>query len=151
MGEAEMSKAIYVYVCATRDGTKIGVSSNVEIRRKGLRQARIVKSWHRPNDARTVENTALRLVGAAPVLGVEWFDIPEADAVAVVECAIEMADAGIAWPTANSVREADLEAGMRAVSNAIADVMAKGQAVCDAYEADGYVFDRATMQWKLPA
>ncbi len=142
-----MSKAIYVYVCATKYGTKIGTTADVERRRKSLSRARVVKAWHRPDDARTVENTALKLMAAAPVVGHECFDVPEADAVAIVEKAIEMADAGTAWPTANSVRVAKAESDMRKVSDALNQACARFNVICEDYARRGYRFDVKTMQF----
>ena len=139
--------ATHVYVCVTRYGTKIGVTSNTGQRARALGRGRVVKTWHRPADAQTVEHTALGLMGMKPKRGHEWFDAPPEQAVAAVEQAVSMADAGTATATPNSRREARAEAEAQNFSDALAEVMRRGNALCAEYERNGYVFDRTTMNF----
>jgi len=96
-------KAAYVYVA--RDGAgiyKIGATCNPERRALDLgygdswvtRPVTIVAKWHRPNDARAVEQTALRLMEAEPVRGLEWFSVDSAIVLETVAMAIVLVDNG---------------------------------------------------------
>lgn len=145
-------KATHVYVCETPHGAKIGVSINVPRRALAFGAGtRIVKTWRRPHmDAHAVEYTALRLVGAKPVLGAECFDVPAHRAVYAVERAIEMVDDGRGIASPGTIRERQQEAEMRRFSDEIAKVVAMGKAITEDYERRGYVFDREKMDFVLP-
>lgn len=96
-------KAVYVYVA--RDGAgiyKIGATCNPERRALDLgygdysvtRPVTIVAKWHRPSDARDVERTALWLMDAEPVRGLEWFSVDSAIVLETVAKAIVLVDNG---------------------------------------------------------
>lgn len=90
------AKSVHVYVavgspCARR-GSKVGIAANMENRLKDLRQTdkriRIVKTWHRPDDARFVEYTVRREFYGKHFYGYEWFTVPAKVLVDAVERAI---------------------------------------------------------------
>jgi hypothetical protein len=89
-----------VYVMECERGGKIGISRNLPGRLLQLgyetaKAKRVVRSWHRPDDAKDVEATALALMGATETLyNSEHFDAPPEKLIRKVEEAIGLVDAG---------------------------------------------------------
>jgi hypothetical protein len=96
------AKSEYVYVIrGTRHGHKVGIAVDPQKRLGFLRcdgALEVVKTWHRPDDARAVEYHVRQLL--EPLRSgssFEWFDAPIDALIAAVETAIEMVECGRAF------------------------------------------------------
>lgn len=142
--------ATHVYVCTTRDGVKIGASRNVRNRVKNLCGS-LIREWHRPLDAQLIEYHALRLVGADPARGDEWFAVPVDDAVRAVEAAIAKAEAGMAPPSRKSQmrqRQAEIERERDARLARISDEIGK---LNEQIVREGWQWDDAVKTFRKPS
>jgi hypothetical protein len=91
------AKSEYVYVISGPGRHKVGIAANVEHRlreHKSVGARAVVKTWHRPKDARKVEYTVRELLKEHRALGFEWFTCPIERVIDAVESAIELVEAG---------------------------------------------------------
>jgi hypothetical protein len=89
----------YVYVMrGAKQAHKVGIAVNPQKRLSELRGAgaiEVVKTWHRPKDARAVEyhvRQILEPLRSGPSF--EWFDAPVDALIIAVETAIQMVECG---------------------------------------------------------
>ena len=98
---ANLTRPTNVYVARGKYGHKIGMAGKVPARLRFVKRehgsgAELVRSWHRPNDARDVEHAAHQVLDRWRHWhgGREWFRVSEIVAVNAVEHAITLVEAG---------------------------------------------------------